>query len=504
MAQHFEEWKMDSLVLIKGIHFGPLFYHIIDKNQNLWLSYEAVGLVKYNLLTKQAKLYATENGLPSNMLDNIVEDNDGNIWFPSPKGLCCLLAATDKFIVFTERDGLPFTNFQNSYLFFDDADNCLYFSSAGYINKISAYELLQRKKQSSVKLFIDNIDVNGHSYYFSNNENILLKPDENNLQFSFAFLDLDNKISDKNYQYLLKRNNEKASWQSLQGNTIAFSSLKPGTYILTVRIQNEFDKTYINSSNTFTFTIATIWYNTAWFITLCICIGAFITGAFIRLYFQRKLGKQQALLDKQKALEAERSRIAADMHDDVGAGLSRIRYITSAIKDGKNLSNADMDKIMNLSDESVEKMNEIIWSLNQGNRNLDELIYHIRSQCATMVSSANLEFICELPGVIPQVNMGWNEGRNIYMLAKEAMNNAVKHAAATIITLDFSFQNNFTITITDNGKGYDANTANKKGNGFKNFEKRTDALNGRFSIESSSGSGTKVMFCFKLTPEQHT
>lgn len=219
---------------------------------------------------------------------------------------------------------------------------------------------------------------------------------------------------------------------------------------------------------------------------------------------RQKIEIQNAIIEKQNALEEERSRIAADMHDDVGAGLSRIRYITSAIKDGKNISTADMDKIMSLSDESVEKMNEIIWSLNQGNRNLAELIYHVRSQCATMVSNANLEFICELPAAIPQINIGWSESRNIFMLVKEAVNNAVKHAAATIISLDFSFQNNFLITVADNGKGYNTASANKDGNGLKNYEKRTASLNGTFSIKAGDNIGTKVMFHFTIANQQTT
>jgi signal transduction histidine kinase len=504
-VQHFEEWKADSIVPIRDIHFNGLFCHIIDSHQNLWLSYDAVGLVKYNLLTKQVKLYATEDGLPSNLFDNIVADANDNIWFPTPKGLCCLLAATDNFLNFTQRDGLPFTDFTNSYLFFDKADSSLYFSNTGYLYKINCYELLARKKQSLAKLFIDAMYVNDHPYYFTNNENISLKPDENNLQFTFTLLDLDNKISQKNYEYLLIRNNKKSGWQNLQAsNIIAFDRLKAGNYTLMVRMPDESGSGYINGSNVFKFTIATVWYNTAWFILLCLATGAFVTLAFIRLYYQRKIIKQLAVIEKQKALEAERTRIAADMHDDVGAGLSRIRYIISAVKDGKNISLEDMDKIMSLSDESVEKMNEIIWSLNHGNRNLDELIYHVRSQCAAMVSNANIQFVCELPAAIPQVNLGWNESRNIYMLAKEAVNNAIKHAAATMISLDFSFKNYLEITVTDNGKGYDAATANKDGNGLKNYEKRMAALGGTFSIKSSKGAGTKVIFYYNSTPRQHT
>jgi signal transduction histidine kinase len=233
-------------------------------------------------------------------------------------------------------------------------------------------------------------------------------------------------------------------------------------------------------------------------------IACYLIAIIKKWYYQAKelsVQKLEAALMTEKLhnqLISERSRIAADMHDDVGAGLSRIRYIISAITNDKSISETDINKIMDLSDESVEKMNEIIWSLNQGNRNLDEIIYHIRSQCATLVSNANLNFICELPDNIPTVILGWNEGRNMYMLAKEAVNNAVKHAEASTITLDFSFNSPFVITITDNGKGFDPELPGKDGNGLKNYEKRTATLNGSFSIETSVGKGTKVIFRFML------
>ncbi len=500
-AQHLEEWKMDSLMHVNNNLINVILCHVIDKNQNLWMSFEQTGLLKYNLSSGKGKLYTLEDGLQSNSFDCMVSDDAGNIWIPSEKGLGCLLAATDKFVNFTAEDGLPFTNFHDCYLYFDKDDGSLYFSKEGYLYKMNAAQLLRSKKQHSAKLFIDAMQVNGNPYYFSNISDIQLQPNENNLQFTFTLLDLGQTIQQKNYEYLLTRNNEKSNWQKLNTvNVVAFNDLKPGAYMLQVRMPDEAINSYITGSNFFHFTITTVWYKTAWFIGLYIAAGAFIIWAFIRLYYQKKLEQQKALLEKEKALEEERNRIAADMHDDIGAGLSRIRYITSAMKEGKGLDNNDVDKIMSLSDESIEKMNEIIWSLNQGNRNLDELIYYIRSQCATLVSNANLAFVCELPPFIPQQNLGWNESRNMYMLAKEAVNNAIKHAEASLITLDFSFQNDFVIAIADNGKGFNAASANKDGNGLKNYEKRTAAFHGTFSIDTSPGTGTKVIFRFILTP----
>jgi signal transduction histidine kinase len=495
-TQQFEEWKIDSLVPVKDIHFGPLGCHIIDGQQNLWLSYEQGALVKYNLATRKAKLYAAEDGLPTNVFDNMAADASANIWIPSPGGLYCLLAATNKFIRFTERDGLPFTNFSNSNLFFENADSSLYFSGKGYLYKINSYALLARKKQSSVKLFIDGMDVNNHPYYFADTENILLQPDENNLQFRFTLLDLDNKILGKNYEYLLKRNNETANWQSLQGtNTIAFSRLNPGAYTLMVRMQDESGNGYINGSNIFHFTIATVWYNTAWFILLCIGIAGLIVWAFIRLYYQRKLEKQKAIIEKQTAISSERSRIAADMHDDMGAGLSRMRYLSTAMKnDIKDEGiKKELDKLITGSDELVDKMNEIIWTLNSGDETLEDVLYYIRSQCSEMLDHANINFEYSLPTTILNKIITSEEKRNMNLVVKEAVHNAIKHSKATNIKLAVQITKSLIITVADNGTGFDPEEQKFKGNGLGNYQKRMVLLKGTVSMQSGE-KGTILIF----------
>jgi len=495
-AQHFEEWKIDSIVPVKGIHFGPLFCHTIDSQENLWLSYEQGGLVKYNLTDRKVKLYATEDGLPTNIFDNMVADANDNIWIPSPGGLYCLLTSTDKFIHFTEQDGLPFTDFSHSYLFFDGADSSFYFSSKGYLYKINSYALLARKKQSSVKLFIDGMYVNNHPYYFTNTENISLQPDENNLQFTFTLLDLANKISYKNYEYLLKRNNESADWQRLQGtNTIAFSRLKPGTYTLLVRMQDESGEGYINGSNIFHFTIATVWYNTAWFIFICIGIAVFIAWAFMRLYYQGKIVQQKAIIDKQNAINSERSRIAADMHDDMGSGLSRMRYLSSAMKIDINDEGIkkELDKLITGSDELVDKMNEIIWTLNSGDETLEDVLYYIRSQCSEMLDHANIDFAYSIPDVIPLRMISSEEKRNIYLVVKEAVHNAIKHSKASNIKLAAQITGSLIITVSDNGIGFDPEQQKFKGNGLSNYQKRMLLLNGTVSLQSGE-NGTTIIF----------
>lgn len=273
-------------------------------------------------------------------------------------------------------------------------------------------------------------------------------------------------------------------------NSIAFILSNPN-------LHNKLAATFLNQ----TIFIAPLFYVAIGVIIELIC---FLIGLNIRqkaiakakrkaeVALQLSVDKLANLEITQKlALAEERLRIASDMHDDVGAGLSRIKYISTALLHPTTNQAEALTKIQYLSDEAVDKMNEIIWALNQGNQNLDDLIYFIRSKCSEMVNNANLQFICDPPDNIPPKIVGWKNNRNIFLLVKEAVNNAIKYADATIINLNFTINQTLQITITDNGKGFNLN-ATRTGNGLNNLNKRATDLAATLKLHTAIGNGTKI------------
>lgn len=492
--QTFRVWKPDSLFHLKGAGYGPLRTHMIDHHQNLWVSYEQLGLIRYNLDNKNTRLYEMQDGLPDNIIDNLEVDADDNLWFPCVKGICCKQANTENFILFAEEDGLPQSDFQNSYLYFDPADSSMYVSKPGRLYRFKSYELLRIRKAAKLSLLMDGLSVNARPYSFVPGQTLLLGANENNLHFTFALIDQQKALRDRKFEYLLIRGEARQDWEMLDENaSINLYGLRDGNYSLQMRIFNPSTGMYI-SSDVFRFTIARVWYQTWWFRLLLFLIVFGAVFLFVRTYYLRKLEKQQALLEKERALESERQRIAADMHDDVGAGLSRIRYITHSMKEGSTLSAADIDKILSLSDESVEKMNEIIWSLNQGNQSLPNLIYYIREQCAEMVLNAQIHFESVIPDQLPDQLIDWNVSRNLFLLVKEAVNNAIKHAGADIIRLEWKYESNLSVIIEDNGSGFDPENPNRKGNGLHHYQKRCADIHGQYRIDAQPGRGTRIQF----------
>lgn len=223
-----------------------------------------------------------------------------------------------------------------------------------------------------------------------------------------------------------------------------------------------------------------------------------VGGIAFSLYKNYKAKKAILLLEQEKAVADERLRIAQDMHDDVGTGLSRIRYIVNAIKSEETIKEERLDKVAEISDDTISKMSEIIWALNETNQTLEELIFFIRSQVSEMVENAKMKFIGNIPDAIPKLSFGWMRNRHTFLLVKETVNNAIKHANATQISLFFEIRDgNLMITVSDNGNGFDTSQT-YSGNGLRNYQKRIQSIGGSYTLTSQMGKGTQLVYTIPL------
>ena len=188
-------------------------------------------------------------------------------------------------------------------------------------------------------------------------------------------------------------------------------------------------------------------------------------------------------------LEKERTRIAADMHDDLGAGLTRIKFIAENIEEKTKdpLSQPDIKKLKVSSVELVENMAEIIWAMNEKNNTLEDLLFYLRSYAVDYCNENNLfcEFI--LPDNIPQKIVGGQVRRNVFLILKESLHNTVKHADAKKVIIDLQAKEKLLLTITDDGKGFQQ-MPHQKGNGLLNMEQRANVLKGKLWVSSSGGT----------------
>jgi signal transduction histidine kinase len=241
----------------------------------------------------------------------------------------------------------------------------------------------------------------------------------------------------------------------------------------------------------YAFIISGPWWQTWWFRLLAGFLFAALLIIAIRFYYRQKLEKRIMLLEKQQAIEKERTRIATDMHDDLGSGLSRIKFLSQSIQLKTNEQKSiedDVNKIAQYSDEMVDKMGEIVWALNEKNDSLADLIAFTRAYAVEYLSLNNIDCDFKMPGVLPERIISGEIRRNIFLSVKEALHNIFKHAAATEVLIKIVFDKKLKITIHDNGRGIDFNRIRRFGNGLDNIEERIKSIGGKSIIKNDKGT----------------
>lgn len=192
-------------------------------------------------------------------------------------------------------------------------------------------------------------------------------------------------------------------------------------------------------------------------------------------------------------IEKERTRIATDMHDDLGAGLSRIKFLSESIQfkneNDESITN-DVVKIAGYSDEMVEKMGEIVWALNEKNDTLGDLIAFTRSYAVDYLSNHDIECNFLAPDELPLSFVTGEFRRNIFLSVKESLHNVVKHARAGTVTIHITIGKNLEVVIHDDGVGIDHGNIRPFSNGLSNIQKRMEEVGG--NVEFENNKGTKV------------
>lgn len=205
----------------------------------------------------------------------------------------------------------------------------------------------------------------------------------------------------------------------------------------------------------------------------------------LRLDNERKeFEKQVAVMAAQ---QAERDRISADMHDELGSGMTAIRLMSEIMKNKmKEQSYPELEKISNSANDLLGKMNTIIWTMKSSNDTLESLVAYIRAHATEYFDSTPIACDVHVPPLIPQVDISGEKRRNIFLSVKEALNNTMKHSQASKVRIDISARDSkLVIRVSDNGVGIDPEQLRRFGNGLSNMRRRMESIDGNFRIENN-------------------
>ena len=462
-----------------------------DGDGNIWIGTRNQGIFYFSfdgLTIRSVRNITTIDGLSENFIGRLYCDQDNNIWACSPSGLDKIRIANNDLLIENV------TKSNNLYLptlkVVQSVNGTIWvLTTAGIVT----YKP-NRPAVTDWKPKLDFFDIvysnKGEQAIPQNRE---LKYFQNNLAFH---LSAPTYIDEKQtrFSYMLEGSGNE-NWSEPSTNTsINFVNLSPGEYTLKAKAIF-LHGLYPVTESSFSFNILPPWWLTWWFKSIVAILLTALTLSALRYYIRRKLEMQRLTLEKKQAIEKERTRIATDMHDDLGAGLSQIKFLSEAIgmKRQKHLPiEEEVSSIRSFSDEMIDKMGEIVWALNEKNDTLNDLLSYTRSYAVEYLEQNGIKCRVDEPENIPQVNVSGEFRRNIYLTVKESLHNIVKHAQATEVSVQIEVGRWLIIKISDNGIGLNNSTPGEFGNGLISMRNRMRELGGSFELVSKVGTEVRM------------
>lgn len=249
------------------------------------------------------------------------------------------------------------------------------------------------------------------------------------------------------------------------------------------------------------FVVVHFW-QTYWFIGLVAAgVLAGVAGS-VRLVERRKYLRRLLLAEQERALERERARIAQDLHDDLGSYLARISLLSGLAKADAHQPDqlqAHVGKIAEAADETQRALEEIVWAVRPGSDTLQSLVEYITHFAGELFEGSSTRCRLDVSPNLPSHPLPPDTRHNIFLVAKEALTNVLKHAAARQVMLRVHMQGDtLEIRVHDDGRGFTADSKRDRGQGHGNMQRRAEAAGGTLSIESESARGTTVTLRLNL------
>ena len=481
--------KIDSVIQLlsynradTGFKAG-VFFDMYDDGSVLWFGTYGGGINGYDKKNGRWTYITEQDGLCNNAVYAILPEKDSIFWVSTNNGLSRVNYKTRKCLNYFAEDGLHDNSFdEKGALSFDGK---IFFAG---VNGFTSLQLDNYKSTSySFPVYIKKLEYIKKNDRVTLNDiewdNVQLPPGTSNATIWLSALSFT--TNKPRFSYKIKGfQNEFLSVD--EENKIELNALKHGNYEIDIRYLNE-KGDFVEEAVGINLEILPFWYQTWWFRLLIVVVALSGIILIVRLIYVSRLRKQRSLLEKQLAVQFERQRISAEMHDDIGAGLSGIRLLTEMTR-GKvkdTAASSEVEKIYESVGDISAKMKEVIWSLNTENDELSSLISYIQRQARSWLEHYPCQLTITIPEKIPDLEIDGESRRNIFLTVKEAVHNIIKHSGANKVNINIVCDEQLIISVSDNGRGI--GVEENTGNGLKNMKHRIQQLSGNFFIQNSEG-----------------
>ncbi|MBI1227147.1 MAG: hypothetical protein GC192_18085 [Bacteroidetes bacterium] len=456
----------------------------LDKTNRLWVGTFGGGL---NCLSgdlknfeKWSNLVFTKNeGLSDNNVVSLLEDAESNIWAGTYSGLSCYRIGEGTFHNFFEEDGLTNNEF-NYASAMKDAAGRLWFGGLNGLNVLDLKAVLNLEKNPPVCL-------TGFTQYDSRRDStfvqvignqpfdrFIISPHIAWFQFNWA---LPNYFKPEKNHYYVRLDGLENDWTYLGGLAfVRYNRLPPGDYVLHVKASDS-KGNWSESELAVPFTVRPFFYQTWWFYLLVLALVAAIAFGIARY-------RVQGLLE----MERMRTRIASDLHDEVGSMLSGLAMQAELLEMSNNEKDVSRIRhIVEISRTAVSKMRDMVWSIDSRRDKLKNLLDRMQEQTADLLQPHDIQSSFELGELPLEKSLPVDIRQHLFLIFKEALNNVVRHSDASLVKVRFgNFDGQFELSIHDNGS-HAVSTKTYTGLGLSNMEMRAKKLGGKLEVLHTDG-----------------
>jgi signal transduction histidine kinase/ligand-binding sensor domain-containing protein len=452
----------------------------------VWLASSRTGLIRVEDPSAEAPAftrYTTAEGLSGNNLEAITEDRYGRLYLATGRGIDRLDPATGAVRQFTTEDGLAAGL---TVAASRDSTGALWF---GTHTGLSRFVPLPPAASAAPTILITGVTIAGQPWPVSaiGQSSVVLpdlRPGGHHLQIDFASLRF--ATGDRlRYQYRLEGSDD--DWgPPTTRRTISFASFSPGDYRFLVRAVNA-DGVASPQPAIVAFTVLPPFWLRGWFVALA---ALTVVAAALALHRVR--------VARIVELERVRTRIATDLHDDVGANLTRIAILSEVARRqpraGAPELDAPLSSIADIARESVATMSDIVWAITPDRDTLRDLVRRMRDHAEEVFETRDIRLTLDLPDPVHPARLGVDVRRDLYLVFKEAVNNAARHSRCSTVAIVLrATATELWLEVADDGVGFNGGAGGDgDGNGLGSMRRRAGRLGGTLDVVSTPGSGTAV------------
>jgi signal transduction histidine kinase len=480
-----------------GVPAGWIYDLLVDHAGRLWIASTLGGLARLDNPSADRPTfitYTTADGLSSNKATCLTEDGYGRIYVGTARGLDRLDPTTGRIKHFTSADGLVPGEI---VVLFRDRKSDLWIGNPAGLSRLTPQP---DPPQSPPPILINSVRIAGLRQTTSAlGETAValddLAADKNQLQIDFVGLSFALGESLR-YQYKLEGADQ--DWSAVTGQrTVNYANLAPGRYRFLVRAVNSDGVASLNPA-TITFRILPPIWQRWWFLMPAVML---LAAAVYRGYRYRVA----RLLE----MERVRTRIATDLHDDIGSSLSQMAILSEVVKQHPTVAQPELvqmlTQIAEMARNSVDGMSDIVWSIDPRRDDLNNLSQRVGQLAFDVLDVKGISWELQSPPVAETVKLTPEQRRHIYLIFKEAVNNILRHAHATAVLLTLNVSGGQLLAeISDNGRGFESgplttgSDRNRGGHGLRNMRARADQLGGQLQIDSAPSHGTRLTLSVPL------